>query len=41
MVTTSIQNYFENNGEKIVVDHVLFGKKVGLLTKILAAGIQI
>ncbi len=38
MATTSIQNYFENNGEKIVVDHVLFGKKVGLLTKFFGCG---
>lgn len=38
MATTSIQNHFEINGEKIVVDHVLFGKKVGLLTKIFGCG---
>ncbi len=40
MATTSIQNNFEINGEEIVVDHILFGAKVGLLTKIFGCGHQ-
>jgi len=38
MATTSIQNNFEINGEKTVVDHKLFGKKVGIFVKIFGCG---
>jgi hypothetical protein len=38
MATTSIQDRSEINGEKRVVAHILFGKKVGLLTKLFGCG---
>ncbi len=38
MAAATIQNDFQISGEETVVDHKLFGKKVGLLTKIFGCG---
>ncbi|MBA2736638.1 MAG: hypothetical protein H0U50_07640 [Pyrinomonadaceae bacterium] len=38
MATTSIQDRSEINGEMRVVAHILFGRKVGLLTKLFGCG---
>ena len=38
MSTTSVQSYSEESVEKIVVDNKLFGKKVGIFSKIFGCG---
>lgn len=38
MSAITIQNRFQINGEEKVADHRIFGKKVGILTKIFGCG---
>lgn len=38
MTTTSILNRSKNREEKIVVDHKIFGKKVGIFLKLFGCG---
>jgi hypothetical protein len=38
MSAVTIQNRFQINGEETVADHRMFGKKVGILTKIFGCG---